>query len=107
MMKRIHYMFYFLRRIFIFYVFDYNPSWDKTLNEIIDDHKILKISEGYIVLEHKGDKFYIDTSMPLVTSYYLLMKNDKEIPEEYKFRPSIRTQYRFEKTFFNIEKKKI
>lgn len=95
------YLIYFLRRVFVIYSHDFDKKWDKKLNEILDDFEIVKSDEYSVTLRHKNDIYGIWINLYPYGSYSLLYKNDTYVERQDWFRPSIRTQYRFDNLVLN------
>ncbi|MWP48559.1 MULTISPECIES: hypothetical protein [unclassified Gilliamella] len=88
------YLIYFLRRAVIDHLYKFNQHWDKKLNEIIDDFEIVEFDRYQVTLRHNSDDYQIRIANYPYSSHVLEFKNEVRIKE--RFRPSIRTQYRFD-----------
>lgn len=88
------YAMYFLRRAVTDHFYKFNKDWDRKLNEILDDFEIVEFDRYQVTLRHNSDDYQIRIANYPYMSHVLEFKNGVRIKEQ--FRPSIRTQYRFD-----------
>lgn len=88
------YLIYFLRRAVTGHFYEFNKYWDRKLNEILDDFEIVEFDRYQVTLRHNSDDYQISIANYSYSSHVLEFKNGVNIKE--KFRPSIRTRYRFD-----------
>jgi len=90
------YLIYFLRRVFVKHLNKFNKDWDIKLNKILDDYEIVESNRYYVTFQHNDDSYQIWIAGYPHASYRLEAKNGECLGDKEQFRPSIRTQYRFD-----------
>ncbi|MWN30989.1 MULTISPECIES: hypothetical protein [unclassified Gilliamella] len=95
------YAMYFLKRFFVSHLNKFNKDWDRKLNEILDDFEIVESNRYYVTLQHNGDSYQVWIANYPYGSYTLKAKNGAYLSDKEQFRPSIRTQYRFDNLVLN------
>lgn len=89
------YLIFLLIHFFIRHHRKFNKEWDKKLNQILDEFNIVEFNEYIVSLKHKRNIYDVWIANYPYDSFTLYSKNGFTIDNKLRFRPSIKTQFRF------------